>query len=280
MNLITSGCAEIHPTAFIDSRAKVGKGVKIGPFSVIGGEVELCDGVEIGSHTVLEGCTTIGSGTKIGHFCAIGGVPQDMKYSGEKTALEIGKGNVIREYVSVHVGTSSGGKTCVGDYNWIMSYVHIAHDCKVGSHIVFSSNAQIAGHVEVGDWAILGGMCGVHQFVRIGAHSFLGGASALVQDLPPYMIAVGDKASARAINVKGLTRRKYTKEQIHAIRNAYRIFYSSNMSKKQALICVEQQYNHAPCFSYIKEIVDFIRSTQRGVIGFVSDDVVAVETGA
>lgn len=274
MNLMTSGCIEIHPTAVVDSRTKVGQGVKIGPFSVVGGDVVLCEGVEIGSHTVIEGTTIIGPGTKIGHFCAIGGTPQDMKYSGEKTVLKIGKGNVIREYVSIHIGTSNGGVTCLGDYNWIMSYVHIAHDCKVGNHTVFSSNAQIAGHVEVGDWAILGGMCGVHQFVRIGSHSFLGGASALVQDLPPYMMAVGNKAFARAINVKGLTRRKYTKEQIHAIRNVYRIFYSSdNMSKEEALVYLKQQYNSTPFF-YIKEILDFIEDSQRGIVGFLVDDIV------
>ncbi|CAG0906931.1 unnamed protein product, partial [Darwinula stevensoni] len=180
----------------------------------------------IGAHSILEGVTTIGVDNRIGHYAVIGGAPQDMKYQGEPTELLIGDRNTIREFTTIHTGTvQDKGVTRIGSDNWIMSYVHIGHDCLVGNHTIFSSNAQIAGHVTVGDWAILGGMCGVHQFIQIGTHAMLGGASALVQDLPPFVIAAGDKAVPHGINVEGLKRRGFSPSQISHLRQAYKILY-------------------------------------------------------
>ena len=184
--------ALIHPSAIIDPKAEIAQDVEIGPYAVIGPNVVIGRKTQIGAHTVVEGYTSIGAENRIGHFASVGGAPQDMKYRGEPTKLVIGDRNLIREFTTLHTGTIQyQGIKKIGNDNWIMAYVHIAHDCVVGSNTIFSNNAQIAGHVHVGDWAILGGMCGVHQFVRIGEHSMIGGASKLVQDLPPYVIASG-----------------------------------------------------------------------------------------
>ena len=191
----------IHASAIVDSKAEIASDVEIGPYSVIGPQVKIGAGSKIGSHTVIEGYTTIGIDNTFAHFAAIGGAPQDMKYRGEPTQLIIGDRNTIREFTTIHTGTSQDeGITRIGNDNWIMAYVHIAHDCQIGNHTIFSSNAQIAGHVMVSDWAILGGMTGVHQFVSISLHAMLGGASALVQSIPPIVIAAGDTASPHAIN--------------------------------------------------------------------------------
>ncbi|MCC7006407.1 MAG: acyl-ACP--UDP-N-acetylglucosamine O-acyltransferase, partial [Ottowia sp.] len=195
----------IHPSAIITAGAQLGNNVTVGPFSIIGAYVTIAEGTTIGANCVIEGHTTIGRDNRIAHFVALGGVPQDMKYRGEPTRLEIGDRNTIREFTTIHTGTvDDAGLTKIGDDNWIMAYVHIAHDCCIGNHTIFSSNAQIAGHVHVHDWAILGGMSGVHQFVRIGEHAMLGGASALVQDIPPYVIAAGNKAVPYGVNIEGL----------------------------------------------------------------------------
>jgi UDP-N-acetylglucosamine acyltransferase len=219
---------------------------------------------------VIEGHTTIGKENRIGHFAAIGGDPQDMKYRGEPTQLMIGDRNTIREFTTIHTGTSQDkGITRIGNDNWIMAYVHIAHDCQIGNHTIFSSNAQIAGHVEVGDWAIMGGMSGVHQFVRIGAHAMLGGASALVQDIPPFVMAAGDKASPHGINVEGLKRRGYSPESIMELRNAYKVLYKDGLSfeeAKAAIAKMAHDQREPKTQEALTQFQQFLAASTRGII--------------
>ncbi|WP_225721708.1 acyl-ACP--UDP-N-acetylglucosamine O-acyltransferase [Candidatus Vallotiella sp. (ex Adelges kitamiensis)] len=258
----------IHSAAIIEAGASLDDTVQIGPYAVIGAHVRIGAYTTVGSHTVIEGHTTIGDNNRIGHFAALGGAPQDMKYAGESTRLEIGNRNTIREFTTIHTGTAQdNGFTRIGDDNWIMAYVHIAHDCQVGNHTVFSSNAQIAGHVNVGDWAILGGMSGVHQFVRIGEHAFLGGASALVQDLPPYMIAASEKAQPHGVNIEGLRRRGFTADAISALRAAHRTLYKNSLSLDEAKAQLRKLAKRggdgdAPVTIFLR----FIETAKRGII--------------
>lgn len=258
----------IHATAVVEAGAQIDASVTIGPYAVIGPNVQIDADTTVGAHTVIEGHTTIGKGNRIGHFASVGGAPQDMKYAGEPTRLEIGDRNVIREFTTIHTGTAQDeGVTRIGNDNWIMAYVHIAHDCRVGNHVVFSSNAQIAGHVSVGDWAILGGMSGVHQFVRIGAHSFLGGASALVQDLPPFVIAAGEKAQPHGINVEGLRRRGFSPAEISALRSAYRTLYKNGLSLEEAKTQMRSDLDHQEEGRVqVGAFLDFIETAKRGII--------------
>ena len=191
----------VHPTALVDPKARLGNGVTVGPFSIVGPDVELGEGTWIGAHVVLDGHTRVGRNNRIFHFASIGGPPQDKKYGGEPSTVEIGDGNTIREYVTINRGTElDAGATRVGDDNWIMAYVHFAHDCQIGSHTIFANACQLAGHVTVGDWAILGATTLVHQFVHIGAHAFTGMGTYLAQDLPPYVKAAGNMAKPYGIN--------------------------------------------------------------------------------
>jgi UDP-N-acetylglucosamine acyltransferase len=262
--------ANIHPSAIVDPKAELGDKVQVGPFAVIGPNVKIGEGCSVGSHTVIEGHTTIGKENRIGHFAAIGGDPQDMKYRGEPTQLMIGDRNTIREFTTIHTGTSQDkGITRIGNDNWIMAYVHIAHDCQIGNHTIFSSNAQIAGHVEVGDWAIMGGMSGVHQFVRIGAHAMLGGASALVQDIPPFVMAAGDKASPHGINVEGLKRRGYSPESIMELRNAYKVLYKDGLSfeeAKAAIAKMAHDQREPKTQEALTQFQQFLAASTRGII--------------
>jgi len=261
----------IHASAVVDGKAEIAGDVEIGPYSVIGPNVKIGAACKIGSHTVIEGCTTIGKENNIAHFAAIGGAPQDMKYRGEPTQLIIGDRNTIREFTTIHTGTSQDeGITRIGDDNWIMAYVHIAHDCQIGNHTIFSSNAQIAGHVKVSDWAIMGGMSGVHQFVRIGQHAMLGGASALVQDIPPFVIAAGDKASPHGINVEGLKRRGFSSETISALRQAYKVLYKDSLSFEDAKVEIQKMAlasaSDVQTAEKLTEFHDFIAASTRGII--------------
>jgi len=261
----------VHASAVVDSKAEIASDVEIGPFSVIGPNVKIGAGSKIGSHTVIEGFTTIGKENTFSNFAAIGGAPQDMKYRGEPTQLIIGDRNTIREFTTIHTGTAQDeGITRIGDDNWIMAYVHIAHDCQIGSNTIFSSNSQIAGHVKVSDWAIMGGMSGVHQFVRIGQHAMLGGASALVQDIPPFVIAAGDKASPHGINVEGLKRRGFSSETISALRQAYKILYKDGLSFEEAKIEIQKMAlasaSDAATAEKLTEFHDFIAASTRGII--------------
>ncbi|GAB7536382.1 acyl-ACP--UDP-N-acetylglucosamine O-acyltransferase [Burkholderia sp. 22PA0099] len=260
--------SRIHPTAIIEPGAQIDATVEIGPYAIIGANVTIGARTTIGSHSVIEGHTTIGEDNRIGHYASIGGRPQDMKYKDEPTRLVIGDRNTIREFTTIHTGTvQDTGVTTLGDDNWIMAYVHIGHDCRVGNHVIMSSNAQMAGHVEVGDWAIVGGMSGVHQFVRIGAHSMLGGASALVQDVPPFVISAGNKAVPHGINVEGLRRRGFSAESISTLRSAYRVVYKSGKTLDEAkaelreLVAAGGEGVEA-----LTAFVDFIDASQRGII--------------
>ncbi|KAF1027842.1 MAG: Acyl-[acyl-carrier-protein]--UDP-N-acetylglucosamine O-acyltransferase [Burkholderia plantarii] len=258
----------IHPTAIIEPGAQVHETVEIGPYAIIGANVTIGARTKIGSHSVLEGHTTLGEDNRIGHYASLGGAPQDMKYAGEPTRLVIGNRNTIREFTTLHTGTvQDAGVTSLGDDNWIMAYVHIGHDCRIGNHVIMSSNAQLAGHVEVGDWAIIGGKSGVHQFVRIGAHSFLGGASALVQDVPPFVIASGNKAGPNSINIEGLRRRGFSDATITALRGAYRTLYRSAHTLDEALAALRESVAAGgEGVEAVTQFVEFIAASKRGII--------------
>ncbi|AYH43156.1 acyl-ACP--UDP-N-acetylglucosamine O-acyltransferase [Azoarcus sp. DN11] len=254
----------IHATAIVHPGARIGTNVSVGPYSVIGEHVEIGDDTRIGPHVVIEGRTKIGRDNQIFQFCSIGAVPQDKKYDEEPTLLEIGDRNTIREFCSFNVGTSQdAGVTRIGSDNWIMAYVHVAHDCNVGNHTIFANNATLAGHVHVGDWAILGGFTGVHQFVRVGAHSFCGVGTVLLQDLPPYVTVAGNPAKPHGINSEGLRRRGYSADGIAAIKRAYRALYRSGLSLDEARARVgELAADHAE----VALFSDFITASERGIV--------------
>jgi UDP-N-acetylglucosamine acyltransferase len=226
---------KIHSTALVDPRAKLGTGVSIGAYTVVDGDVVIGDNTSIGHHCVLTGHTTIGRDNKIYHSASIGEANQDKKYNGEPTRLVIGNNNTIREFCSLNRGTvQDKGVTTVGDNNWLMAYVHVAHDCIVGNNVTIANCTQLAGHVEVGDWATLGGFTGVHQFVKVGAHVMCGISSVVVMDIPPYVTCGGNPLTAAGINSEGLKRRGYTPEQIANLKRAYKILYRSGLTFAEA----------------------------------------------
>lgn len=254
----------IHPTAIVHPGAQLGREVSVGPYSIIGEHVEIGSGTRVGPHVVIEGHTRIGTDNEIFQFCSIGAVPQDKKYADEITRLEIGDRNTIREYCSFNVGTSQdGGVTRVGNDNWIMAYVHVAHDCQVGSNTTFANNATLAGHVQVGDWAILGGFTGVHQFVRVGAHSFCGVGTVLLQDLPPFVTVAGNPAAPRGINSEGLRRRGYSAEGLAAIKRAYRLLYRSGLTLEEARLQIAAL---AELHAELAPFSEFISDSGRGIV--------------
>jgi UDP-N-acetylglucosamine acyltransferase len=228
--------AEVHPTALVDGSARIGAGVRIGAYAVVGVEVEIGDGTTVGAHCSIDGPTRIGRDNRIHSHAAIGGEPQDKKFGGERTDLVIGDRNVIREFATINRGTGNGGGTTrIGDDNWFLSYSHVAHDCQVGSHCVFSNNATLAGHVEVGDHVILSGFTGVHQFCRIGAHAFIGMGAFVNGDVPPFvMVAQEGYGRPRGINAEGLKRRGFDPARIAAIKRAYRALYVSGAKLDEA----------------------------------------------
>lgn len=238
--------------------------VEIGPYSVVGEHVALEEGNWIGPHVVIDGHVRIGKNNRIFQFASIGGPPQDKKYKGEPTAVQIGDGNTIREYVTINRGTSQDiGVTRVGDDNWIMAYVHFAHDCQIGSHTIFANACQIAGHVHVGDWAILGATTLVHQFVKIGAHSFTAMGTFLQQDLPPYVTAAGNPAKPYGINSEGLRRRGFSAEAIQGLKRAYRSLYRSHLSLEEARILLKSQAVDCP---EVGALVEFLVHSTRGIV--------------
>lgn len=254
----------IHPSAIVHPDARIGNGVEIGPYSIIGADVEIGDDCHIGPHVVIEGNTRIGRENRIFQFCSIGAAPQDKKYDDEPTRLVIGDRNTIREYCSFNLGTSQDlGVTTVGDDNWIMAYVHVAHDCVVGNNTIFANNATLAGHVQVGDWAILGGFTGVHQFGRVGAHAFCGVGTVLTQDLPPYVTVSGNPAAPHGINSEGLKRRGFTAEDIAAIKRAYRTLYRSGLSLDDARARIAAS---AEASEAVRLFSDFIADSGRGIV--------------
>jgi UDP-N-acetylglucosamine acyltransferase len=254
----------IHPSAIVHPRAKLAAGVSVGPYSIIGEHVEVGENTTVGAHVVIEGRTRIGRNNRIFAHSALGGEPQDKKYAGEPTGLEIGDGNVIREFCTFNCGTAQdAGVTRIGSDNWIMAYVHVAHDCQVGSHTIFANAASIAGHVHVGDYAILGGFTGVHQFVQIGAHSMTGGATLLLQDLPPYVMAQGNDCKPFGINGEGLKRRGFSEEQIAEIRRAYKTLYRSGLTLEEAKSQIMAQAAKVPA---LKILVEFLERSKRGIV--------------
>jgi UDP-N-acetylglucosamine acyltransferase len=225
----------IHATAVVEPSARIGSNVEIGAYSVIGAGVEIGDGTTIGPHVVVGGTTRIGRENRIFQFASIGADPQDKKYRGESSELVIGDRNVIREFVTLNRGTGEGGgATRIGDDNWIMAYAHVAHDCIVGNHTIFSNNATLAGHVTIGDYAILSGFSGVHQFCRIGAHAFVGMGCLVNGDVPPFVMVAADYGRPRGINAEGLKRRGFDADRIAAIRRAYRALYLGKRSLAEA----------------------------------------------
>ena len=254
----------IHPTAIVHPGAKLGERVEVGAYSIIGEHVEIDDGTRIGPHVVVEGHTRIGRDNEIFQFCSIGAAPQDKKYDDEPTRLEIGDRNTIREFCSFNVGTAQdAGATRMGNDNWIMAYVHVAHDCQVGDHTIFANNATLAGHVHVGDWAILGGFTGVHQFVRVGAHSFCGVGTVLLQDLPPYVTVAGNPAKPHGINSEGLRRRGYSPDAIAAVKRAYRALYRSGLSLDDARARVVEIAAEVP---EVLPFERFLAASTRGIV--------------
>jgi UDP-N-acetylglucosamine acyltransferase len=254
----------IHPSAIVQTGARLAAGVSVGPYSIIGDGVTVGDGTWIGPHVVVEGRTRIGRNNRIFQFVSIGAPPQDKKYAGEETAVEIGNGNTIREYVTINRGTAlDAGTTRVGDDNWIMAYVHFAHDCQIGSHTIFANLSQLAGHVHIGDWAILGGNTIVHQFVKVGAHSFTGMGTYLDRDLPPFVKAAGNTAKPYGINSEGLRRRGFSSATIGALKQAYRTLYRSGLGADEMRRELEAQA--AGCVE-VRAMLDFLDGSARGIV--------------
>ncbi len=254
----------IHSTAVVSPSARLAEGVTVGPYSIVGDHVEVGKGTAIGAHTIIDGHTRIGQQNSIHPFCTLGGPPQDKKYRGEPTRLDIGDRNTIREYCTLNCGTvQDAGMTRIGDDNWIMAYVHVAHDCQVGNNTIFANNAQIAGHVHVDDHAILGGFTVVHQFVSIGAHSLTAMGTILLQDIPPYVTAAGNAAQPHGINAEGLKRRGFAPETVSALRTAYKTLYKSGLTLADAKKSLEEQ---ARVTREVQVIVDFLARSRRGII--------------
>jgi len=254
----------IHPSAIVHRGARLAPDVEVGPFSVIGEHVEVGAGSFIGSHVVLDGHTRIGQRNTIWHFVSIGAPPQDKKYKGEPTGVEIGDRNTFREFCTINRGTvQDAGVTRIGNDNWIMAYVHFAHDCQIGNNAIFANLAQIAGHVSVGDWAILGGNTQAHQFVQIGAHSFTGMGTYLAQDLPPYVTAAGNMARPFGINKEGLKRRGFSPEAIAGLKRAYKTLYRKGLTLEEALAELKAQ---AAACREVQPLLDFIARSKRGII--------------
>ena len=268
MTTNTSTTTHIHPSALVAAGAQIADGVTIGPFAVIGPQVKIAAGTTIGAHCVIEGVTAIGQNNRIFQFCSIGAAPQDKKYAGEPTARVIGDGNTIREFCTFNTGTvQDGGTTRMGDDNWIRAYVHVAHDCQLGSHTILANATQLGGHVHIGDWAILGGLTGVHQFTRIGAHAMTGFSTRLAQDLPPFMMAAGNPASATGFNQEGLRRRGFSPDQIAVVKNIHRALYRRSLTLEQAraeieALAAEGAEGHAE----VALMLGFLQQATRGIV--------------
>ncbi|MEY2810002.1 MAG: acyl-ACP--UDP-N-acetylglucosamine O-acyltransferase [Pseudomonadota bacterium] len=260
----------IHPTAVIDPAAQLDSTVAVGPYAVIGPHVRIDSGTQIGAHCVIEGHTTIGRENKIFQFNSLGAVPQDKKYAGEPCELRIGDRNTIREFCTFNIGTASdAGVTQVGNDNWIMAYVHLAHDCQVGNHTIFANSSQLAGHVHVGDWVILGGFTVVHQFCRLGAHSFTAMNSLLFADLPPFVMCQGQPAQARSMNFEGLKRRGFSPERVRAVKAMHKALYRDGLTLAQAQAQIASITADTPdAAPDVHMMLDFLGQTsaERGIV--------------
>ena len=253
-----------HPTALIHPEAKLAEDIEVGAYSIIGEHVEIGSGTTVGPHVVIGGHTRIGKHNRIFQFSSLGEIPQDMKYANEPTRLEIGDNNTIREFCTFNLGTAQdAGVTRVGNNNWIMAYVHLAHDCQIGNHTIFANNAQLAGHVRVDDHAILGGFTVVHQFCQIGAHVITGMGTILLQDIPPYVTVSGNPAAPYGINSEGLKRRGFSGDAVMAIKRAYKTLYKSGLSLGEAKEAILGQADTHP---ELHALVDFLSHSQRGIV--------------
>ncbi|MBI5016723.1 MAG: acyl-ACP--UDP-N-acetylglucosamine O-acyltransferase [Deltaproteobacteria bacterium] len=250
--------AVVHPDAQLD------EGVEVGPFAIVGPHVKIGRGVTIGAHALVDGWTTLGEGCRVFPFASVGAVPQDLKYRGEETYLEIGARTVIREFASLNLGTvGGGGVTRIGNDCLLMAYTHVAHDCRIGDRVILANGATLAGHIAIGDWAAIGGLTAVHQFVRIGEHAYVGGCSAVVMDVPPYCTASGNRAKLYGFNLVGLKRRGFTDEVLKDLRRVYRIIFRSKETLSQALETVRggPEYERPE----VQSFVEFIARSERGM---------------
>lgn len=253
---------QVHPTALVDEGAELGEGVVVGPYCIVGPGVRIGARTELKGHVVIERDTSIGEGCTIGYGAALGTDPQDLKYAGEPTRLEIGDRTVIREYATLNRGTAASGVTTVGSDCMLMSYVHVAHDCHLGDHVILSNAVNMAGHVSIGDWAIIGGMTPIHQFVRIGAHSFIGGQSRISKDIPPYVKAAGIPVELYGLNSVGLQRRGFSEEVRRELKRAYRLFFGSTHNTTQALARAREELRALP---EVEAFLSFFETSERGV---------------
>lgn len=260
--------ATIHPTAIVDSKAELDASVEVGAYSIIGPNVKIGAGTKVGPHVVIDGHTTIGRDNTFFQFSSIGAAPQDKKYNGEPTLLEIGDRNTIREFCTFNLGTvQDAGATRIADDNWIMAYVHIAHDCQLGSNIILANNVTLAGHVHLADWVFLGGFTTIHQFCHVGAHAMTAFTAAVSQDVPPFVTAAGNRAVPAGINSEGLKRRGFTPEQISAIKRAYKLVYRSGLSLDEAKTALAQEENNSPAAAeHVHALREFLENTTRGII--------------
>ena len=260
----------IHPTALIDPQAELDSSVQVGPYTVIGPHVRIGAVTTVAAHCVIEGHTTLGRNNRVFQFNTLGAIPQDKKYNGEPCELVIGNGNTIREFCTFNIGSpGGGGATRLGDDNWIMAYVHLAHDCQVGNQTIFANNTQLAGHVEVGDWVILGGFTVVHQFVRLGAHSFTAMNSLLFADLPPFVMCQGQPAQARSMNFEGLRRRGFSPERVAGVKAMHKALYRQDLTLEQAQAQIALLPQAEPqCQPDTTMMLDFLAavSPQRGIV--------------
>jgi UDP-N-acetylglucosamine acyltransferase len=254
----------IHPTAIVDPKAEIGERVEIGPYSIVGKDVSIGEGTRVGPHVVIREGSTIGKRCQIFQFSSIGEAPQAVAYKGERTSLIIGDDNVMRECVTLHRGTvKGGGKTVIGDRNFIMAYSHVAHDCQIGNQVVLANGATLAGHIIIEDCAVIGGLAAVHQFCRIGAHAFVSGVTGVVLDIPPYMLAAGNRAKLFGLNTVGLKRQNFRAETIRALKTAYRIIFRTGLTLEKAIKTVEEsEISRLP---EVEHLLRFIRQTKRGI---------------
>ena len=253
----------IHQTAIIDSKAELDSTVEVGPYSIIGADVFIGAGAIIGPHVVIDPYVTIGPECHIFQYAALGAVPQSLKFDGEKTCVNIGRKTIIREFVTIHRGTEfGGGITEIGEENFLMAYTHIAHDCKIGRKVVMSNNATLGGHITIGDYATIGGLVAIHQFVRIGEYAFVGGKSAVVKDIPPYVIAAGDRAMLHGLNSVGLKRGSFSPNKLKLLKKAYRIIFRTGLAMNEAIERVKTEMEQIP---EIVNFINFIKSSKRGI---------------
>jgi len=260
--------SNIHPTAIVHPDAQLDEQVTIGPYATIGSHVKIAGGTSVGAHCVIEGHTTIGGDNRIFQFCSIGAIPQDKKFNDEPCELVIGNRNTIREFCTFNIGSPTGGNvTRVGDDNWIMAYVHVAHDCIVGNNTIIANATQLGGHVQVGDWVVLGGLTGVHQFVRIGAHAMAGFQTRLSQDVPPFVNAVGNPAQAQGINSEDLRRRGFSADRIASVKKIFRALYRQGFSLEQAKIQIKSMQGvSAETDADLDLMLDFLNAAARGIV--------------